>query len=105
MSDEATAETPRGGGNEKDPEEQAALARDLGQEVADSFERFTRGELSFAELTFLTYEALEDVYSIAAGDYELETGEDDEGAAYSPQTAVMEQEDLAQEPARDKPSA
>lgn len=96
------------GGTGKEPAEQEALARDLGDELADSFLSFVRGEISFAELSFLAYEALQDVYSIAAGDYELEfdDGDEDEaedqGAAYSPQEAVIEQEDLAQEPARDK---
>lgn len=103
MDDEAEGASGSGATG-KDPAEQEALARDLGEELTDSFAGFVRGELSFAELSFLAYEALQDVFSIAAGEYELEFEDEDEGAGYSPQEAVEEQEDLAQEPARDKPS-
>ena len=106
MADEEAVVVDKTG--DKDPAEQEALARDLGEELAESFLSFVRGQISFAELSFMAYEALQDVYSIAAGEYELEfedeDEEEDEGAAYSPHKAVMEQEDLAQEPAREKPS-
>ena len=83
----------------KDPAEQEALARDLGEEVADGFVRFVRGELDFAELTFLTYELLQDLHIVASGAYELEDDEGDEENGYDEAEATQEQEELAQEPA------
>ena len=88
----------------KDPAEQEALARDLGEELTDLFARFVRGEVDFADLTFLTYETLQDLHIIAGGAYELEyeDGEENQGAAstdYDEEEATEEQEDLAQEPA------
>lgn len=86
----------------KDPAEQEALARDLGDEVADGFVRFVRGDLDFAELTFLTFELLQDLHIVASGAYELEHVDHDEGDAadgYDEAEATEEQEDLSQEPA------
>ena len=100
MGDERRA----GSEQAKDPAEQEALARDLGEELTDAFARFVRGEVGFADVTFLTYEALHDLHVIASGDYELE--DEDEAAApegdggYDRDGATEEQEDLAQEPAR-----
>ena len=91
---------------DKDPAEQEALARDIGEELTDFFVRFIRQEMSFADLTFLTYESLENLHIIASGDYELVYDEDDEDTGdpstdYDPEEATEEQEDLAQEPSRE----
>ncbi len=94
--------------SEKDPAEQEALARDLGEELTDAFAQYVRGEIDFADLTFLTYGTLQDLHIIASGEYELEyeddeEGEDREGDAferYDEAAATEQQEDLAQEPAR-----
>lgn len=83
----------------KDPAEQEALARDIGEELTDVFVAYVRGDISFADLTFLTYETLENLHIVAGGEYELEyEGEDEDG--YDIEEATAEQEDLAQEPAR-----
>ena len=85
------------------PAEQEALARDLGEELADAFARFVRGEIDFAELTFLAYDLLHDLHVVASGAYELEYDDDEEGdeeGGYDEAEATEEQEDLAQEPAR-----
>ena len=96
---------PREQGN--DPAEQDALARDLGDELTEGFVRFVRGDIEFAELTFLTYEMLHDLHIIASGEYEVEYEEEngDETAGetsdhYDRAAATEQQEDLAQEPAR-----
>lgn len=86
----------------KDPAEQEALARDLGEELTDLFARYVRAEIDFADLSFLTYETLQDLYVIASGAYELEYEEesgDDEEDGYDAAEATEQQEDLAQEPA------
>ena len=94
MADEATVD-----GQEKDPEEQESLARDLGEELTDVFARYVRGEVDYADLTFLTFETLQDLYVIASGAYELEYDDqaDDE---LDDEDAIEQQEDLSQEPAR-----
>lgn len=92
----------------KDPAEQEALARDIGEELTDFFVRFIRQEMSFADLTFLTYESLENLHIIASGEYELVYDDEDDADAddgdpeadYDPEAATEEQEDLAQEPSR-----
>ena len=89
-----------------DPAEQEAIARHLADELTGSFVGYVRGELSFADLSFHAYEVLENLHAVATGDYELEyeddAAEDREDAAdYDPAEATEEQEDLAQEPARD----
>ena len=66
--------------HDKDPAEQEALARDLGEELTDLFARYVRGEVDFAELTFATYDMLQDMHIIASGAYELEY-EDDEDSS------------------------
>ncbi len=90
----------------KDPAEQEALARDLGEELVDLFVRYVRGEVEFADVTFLTYDLLQDLYVVASGAYELEYDEDeteaetdDLGGGYDAEEATEQQEDLAQEPA------
>jgi len=86
----------------KDPAEQEGLARDLGEELTDLFARYVRAEIDFADLSFLTYETLQDLYVIASGAYELEyeeDGGDDEEDGYDAAEATEQQEDLAQEPA------
>jgi len=84
--------------HDKDPAEQEALARDLGDELTDAFVRFVRGEVEFAELTFLAFDTLQDLHVVGSGAYELEYDEDDEDD--DQEEATEEQEDLAQEPAR-----
>ena len=93
--------------SEKDPAEQAELARNLGGELSELFVRYVQGELDFAELSFSTYDVLQDLHIIALGEYELEydEGEAEPGAGdtesdYTPESATEQQEDLAQEPAR-----
>ena len=95
----------------RNPDEQADLARQVGEDLTDAFVRYVRGDLPFDDLTFLTHDALQDVYFIAQGDYEVtdeddefgdawEEGEDDE-EGYDCEEATAAQEELAQEPARD----
>ena len=70
-----------GDDREKNPDEQERLARDLGEELTDLFARYVRGEFDYADLSFLVFETLQDLYAIASGAYELEYEEegDDEG--------------------------
>ena len=87
-----------------DPEEQEDLARQIGEDLADAFVRYVRGELPFEDLTFLTHDALQDAYFIARGAYEVSENDeawDDDEEGYDLAEATSEQEDLAQEPARD----
>lgn len=91
----------------KDPAEQEALARDLGEELTDYFARYVRGEVDYADLTFLAFETLQDLYVVASGEYEVEYDDDDVDDAaggiddgYDKETATEQQEDLAQETAR-----
>ncbi len=100
--------TPPGGDpspeQEKDPDEQESLARDLGEELTDVFARYVRGDVDFADLTFLTFETLQDLHIIASGAYEIEFDDDDavpdDTDHYDPAEATDQQEDLAQEPSR-----
>lgn len=95
---------------DKDPAEQAELARHLGEELSELFVRYVQGEVDFAELTFSTYDVLQDLHIIALGEYELEYDEEaaaeetaaagDTSSDYDPETATEQQEDLAQEPSR-----
>lgn len=86
-----------------DPEEQEDLARQIGEDLADAFVRYVRGELPFEDLTFLTHDSLQDVFFIAQGAYEVSEGDEDwdDDEEYDLAEATAEQEDLAQEPARD----
>lgn len=85
---------------EKDPAEQEMLARGIGSELTEIFVRYVHGELDFAEVSFASYDVLEDLHAIATGDYELEEDGDIDDD-YSEDEATEEQEDLAQEPSRD----
>jgi hypothetical protein len=94
--------------HDKDPAEQEALARDLGEELTELFAEYVRGEVDFADLTFQTYETLQDLFVVASGAYELEYDSDDEESSdddgdvhdrYDEAAATEEQEELAQEPA------
>jgi hypothetical protein len=89
------AEAGEGG---KDPLEQETLARTLATDLTELFVHYVRGDVSFADVTFETYEALQDLFIIASGDYELEYEDAEE---YDVIEATEEQEDLAQEPSRD----
>ncbi|MGH2533062.1 MAG: hypothetical protein ACRDJW_12255 [Thermomicrobiales bacterium] len=82
----------------KDPEEQESLARGMGDDLTDIFLHYVRGEISFADVTFETHDTLQDLYIVASGDYELEY---EDAAEYDEAEATEEQEELAQEPARD----
>lgn len=85
----------------KDPEEQAALARDLAGELTELFEQFVRGEIDFAEVSFATYDVLQDLHVVATGAYELvEADEDEDDDDDDEDEATEEQEDLSGEPAR-----
>lgn len=85
---------------EKDPSEQEMLARGIGSELTEIFVRYVHGEIDFAEVSFASYDVLEDLHAIASGDYELEEDGDIDDD-YSEEEATEEQEDLAQEPSRD----
>ncbi|MDP9365622.1 MAG: hypothetical protein M3Q10_15600 [Chloroflexota bacterium] len=98
LGTEGDAETGQDDG-QKDPAEQEALARDLGDELTDVFARFVRGEVDYADLTFLTFETLQDLYVIASGAYELEYDEEDDPEDQEHDTPTEQQEELAQEPA------
>lgn len=83
-------------------EEQERLAREIGDELADAFVAYVRGDLDFAELSFGVYDALRDLDVIASGDYELADDENDENVEddqYDEDEAIEEQEELSQEPA------
>ena len=99
-------------GDPRNPDEQEDLARQVGEDLTDAFVRYVRGDLPFDDLTFLTHDALQDVYFIAQGDYEVadeddEFGDDawedweDDDEGYDREEATASQEELAQEPARD----
>ena len=85
---------------EKDPAEQEMLARGIGSELTEIFVRYVHGEIDFAEVSFASYDVLEDLHAIASGDYELEEDGDIDDD-YSEEEATEEQEELAQEPSRD----
>jgi hypothetical protein len=85
---------------EKDPGEQEMLARGIGSELTEIFVRYVHGEIDFAEVSFASYDVLEDLHAIASGDYELEEDGDIDDD-YSEEEATEEQEELAQEPSRD----
>lgn len=94
----------KSGGQAKDVAEQESLARDLGEELTDIFARFVRGEVEYSDLTFLTFETLQDLHIIASGAYELDYEDDDDAddgarSDYDEDDATEQQEDLAQEPA------
>ena len=84
----------------KDPEEQAALAHDLAGELTELFEQFVRGEIDFAEVSFATYDVLQDLHVVATGAYELVEADEDEDDDEDEDEATEEQEDLSGEPAR-----
>ena len=80
-------------------EEQERLAREIGDELADAFVAYVRGDLDFAELSFGVYDALRDLDVIASGDYELADDDTDDDDEYDEDEAIEEQEELSQEPA------
>jgi ABC-type Zn2+ transport system substrate-binding protein/surface adhesin len=97
--------------------EQIQIARAIGQELTDAFVAFVRGRIEFDALTFGVYDAMSDLHAVASGDYELAPDTDDDHDhehhhhghhhhhdhehGYDDAEATEEQEDLAQEPARD----
>jgi hypothetical protein len=94
--DDEVAATPVA--SSKDPAEQESLARTLATDLTELFVHYVRGDVSFADVTFETYEALQDLFIIASGDYELEYEDAEE---YDVIEATEEQEELAQEPSRE----
>ena len=58
-------------------EEQAQLAREIGEELTEAFVAYVQGDIAFEDLTFGVYDALSDLHVIAGGDYELTTDDDD----------------------------
>lgn len=97
--DQVPVEPGSSGEEAKDPAEQEALAKVLGEELTDLFARFVRGEAEFSEVAFLTFETLQDLHVIASGAYELEYDDDERDEGYDEEEATEQQEDLAQEPA------
>lgn len=87
--------------------EQIQIARAIGQELTDVFVGYVRGRIGFDALTFGVYDAISDLHAVASGDYELtddhdhDHGEHDHEHGYDDDEATEEQEELAQEPARD----
>ena len=68
---------------DRDPLEQENLAKELGSSLTDSFVDYVRGDITFDTLIFESFEAIQDLFVIASGDYELEyvdEGGDDEDA-------------------------
>ena len=57
---------------ERDPQEQEALARELGESLTESFMEYVSGEVTFDSLVFETFQTLQDLFVVASGDYELE---------------------------------
>ena len=105
MAEDLEVIDPQPAGEEADrPDlaEQEALARRIGEDLTGAFVAFVRGEVPFEDLTFLVHDALQDVYFIAQGSYDLiaDEEEDWEDEGYDLEAATVEQEDLAQEPAR-----
>lgn len=64
-------DTPDG---ENRAEEQAQLAREIGEEITDAFIAYVRGDVAFDDLTFGVFDALSDLHIIAGGDYVLDDG-------------------------------
>ena len=83
--------------HDKDPAEQEALARDLGEELTDLFARYVRGEVDFAELTFATYDMLQDLHIIASGAYELEYEDDEDSSDDSDDSSDDSSDDEGEE--------
>ena len=86
------------------PEEQISIARDIARELGEVFVQFIQGQIDFPEVTFSTYDALQDLHAVSTGDYELiesaadEEADDDDG--YDDEAHLREQEDRSGEPAR-----
>ena len=83
--------------HDKDPAEQEALARDLGEELTDLFARYVRGDVDFAELTFATYDMLQDLHIIASGAYELEYEDDEDSSDDSDDSSDDSSDDEGEE--------
>ena len=70
------------GNGEHDIDEQRTLAKQIGEGLSESFVGFIDGDVEFAELSFEVFQALQDLYVIKSGEYELEftdeEGESDE---------------------------
>lgn len=60
------------GNGEHDIDEQRTLAKQIGEALAESFVGFIDGDVEYAELSFEVFQALQDLYVIKSGEYELE---------------------------------
>jgi hypothetical protein len=60
------------GNGEHDADEQRTLAKQIGESLTESFVSFIDGELEYADLSFEVFQALQDLYVIKSGEYELE---------------------------------
>ena len=89
MADEETTMDDASGG--ADMEEQLRLASELAEELGSIFVHYIRGEISFADVTFETFQTLQDLYVIESGDYELVEDREEEDD---------DMEELANEPVR-----
>jgi ABC-type Zn2+ transport system substrate-binding protein/surface adhesin len=98
--------------------EQIQIARAIGEELTGAFVAYVRGRVGFDALVFGIHDAMSDLHAVASGDYELAPDDDHEhghdhehhhhghehhhhGHEYDDEEATEEQEELAQEPARD----
>ena len=88
---------PDAADHDKDPAEQEALARDLGEELTDLFARYVRGEVDFADLSFAAYDMLQDLHIIASGAYELEYEDDEESSDDSDDSSDDSSDDEGEE--------
>lgn len=64
--------------DEERADEQAQLAREIGEELTDAFVAYVRGDVSFEDLTFGVFDALSDLHIIAGGNYALAEDDDEE---------------------------
>lgn len=60
-------------------EEQAQLAREIGQDLTESFVGYVLGEISFEDTVFGVFNALSDLNVVQSGEYEIEDVDEDAG--------------------------
>jgi hypothetical protein len=81
-------------GGPAEPSEQQEIMRSLARELENSFLEYLGGDIGFDELTFEVFDTLQAVHAVANGSYTVEYVDEQEAV-------TKEQEDLAQEPARE----
>ncbi|MEJ7838898.1 MAG: hypothetical protein WKF81_08785 [Thermomicrobiales bacterium] len=64
--------------DEERADEQAQLAKEIGEELTDAFIAYVRGDVAFDDLTFGVFDALSDLHVIAGGNYELAGDDEDD---------------------------